>query len=108
MRALQIEQRRRWGSRGRYSLPTLSHPNCGRKNQCCFAKQLGIQQRRCHISIGDLNTISTSARATLKATVKSRNSNYSRTLTFFKVPNISSVIPKQLINRKLKYQRTSS
>ncbi|CAD1474288.1 unnamed protein product [Heterotrigona itama] len=59
-----------------------------------FAKQLGIQQRRYHIPIDGLNTISTVARATLKTTIKSRNSNYSRTLTFLIVPKIFSVIPE--------------
>ncbi|XP_076382764.1 uncharacterized protein LOC143260624 [Megalopta genalis] len=66
-----------------------------------LAKKLRLSQERCNVSVGALNSLSTIANHTIRATIQSRVSNFQRTLTFLIVPNIASVVPDQTVDRTM-------
>ncbi|XP_076765134.1 uncharacterized protein LOC143432245 [Xylocopa sonorina] len=66
-----------------------------------LVKRLGIPTKGCHVPVGALNQLSTVARHTATATIRSKFNSYERTLTFLTIPKISSLIPDQPIDRSL-------
>ncbi|XP_076765007.1 uncharacterized protein LOC143432076 [Xylocopa sonorina] len=66
-----------------------------------LVKRLGIPTKGCHVPVGALNQLSTVARHTATATIRSKFNSYERTLTFLTMPKISSLIPDQPIDRSL-------
>ncbi|CAK9809341.1 hypothetical protein ANTQUA_LOCUS6008, partial [Anthophora quadrimaculata] len=64
-----------------------------------LVRRLGIPRRKCHVPVGAINTLTTVAKYTVTATIRSRTSDYERTLTFLTIPKIASLIPDQPIDR---------
>ncbi|XP_068987944.1 uncharacterized protein [Bombus flavifrons] len=64
-----------------------------------LANSLKLNQRKCSVPIGTLNTLSTTAKRYITATITSIDGRYERTLTFLIIPTISSWIPDQPIDR---------
>ncbi|XP_068986183.1 uncharacterized protein [Bombus flavifrons] len=64
-----------------------------------LANSLKLNQRKCSVPIGTLNTLSTTSKRYITATITSIDGTYERTLTFLIIPTISSWIPDQPIDR---------
>ncbi|XP_068972383.1 uncharacterized protein [Bombus flavifrons] len=64
-----------------------------------LANSLKLNQRKCSVPIGTLNTLSTTSKRYITATITSIDGRYERTLTFLIIPTISSWIPDQPIDR---------
>lgn len=64
-----------------------------------LANKLGIQQKKCSVPIGALDTLSTVSKRSVAATIRSDNGTYQRILNFLIIPTISTLIPEQPIDR---------
>ena len=64
-----------------------------------LANSLGIRQKKCSVPIGVLDTLTTTARRYITATIMSTDGSYERTITFLVIPAISTLIPSQHIDR---------
>lgn len=60
---------------------------------------LGIRQEKCSVPIGALDTLTTTSRRFIRATITSIDGKYKRTLTFLVIPAITNLIPSQPIDR---------
>ena len=64
-----------------------------------LANSLKLNQRKCSVPIGTLNTLSTTSKRYITATITSIDGTYERTLTFLIIPTISSWVPNQPVDR---------
>ncbi|XP_068987610.1 uncharacterized protein [Bombus flavifrons] len=64
-----------------------------------LANTLGIRQKKSSVPIGDLDTLTTTSRRFIRATITSIDGKYERTLTFLVIPAITKLIPSQPIDR---------
>ncbi|XP_076231248.1 uncharacterized protein LOC143177269 [Calliopsis andreniformis] len=81
---------------GRTLLDTCSNANFITEN---FAAKLRLPTKKLNVAIETLNELNTVTSKLVQATIKSRTSNYQRSLTFFVIPRISSQLPNVQINR---------
>lgn len=63
-----------------------------------LAKRLDTTRQECSIPVGALNSLTTMAKHTIAATIRSRISKYQRTLTFLVIPTIAQLIPEQPVD----------
>uniref|UniRef100_UPI00143C9E5F uncharacterized protein LOC117165576 n=1 Tax=Bombus vancouverensis nearcticus TaxID=2705178 RepID=UPI00143C9E5F len=64
-----------------------------------LAKSLKIRQNKCSVPIGALDTLTTTSKRHITATITSTDGTYTRTLTFLIIPTISTSIPSEPIDR---------
>ncbi|XP_033313666.1 uncharacterized protein LOC117212747 [Bombus bifarius] len=64
-----------------------------------LAKSLKIKQNKCSVPIGALDTLTTTSKRHITATITSTDGTYTRTLTFLIIPTISTSIPSEPIDR---------
>ena len=64
-----------------------------------LANSLKLNQLKCSVPIGTLNTLSTTSKRYITATITSIDGTYERTLTFLIIPTISSWVPNQPVDR---------
>ncbi|XP_033179632.1 uncharacterized protein LOC112213770 [Bombus impatiens] len=64
-----------------------------------LANTLGIRQQTCSVPIGALDTLTTTSRRFIRATITSIDGKYEHTLTFLVIPAITHRIPSQPIDR---------
>ncbi|XP_050495535.1 uncharacterized protein LOC126876672 [Bombus huntii] len=64
-----------------------------------LANSLRLNQRKCSVPIGTLNTLSTTSKRYITATITSVDGTYERTWTFLIIPTISTSIPDQPVDR---------
>nr|XP_033200963.1 uncharacterized protein LOC117163080 [Bombus vancouverensis nearcticus] len=64
-----------------------------------LAKSLKIRQNKCSVPIGALDTLTTTSKRHITATITSTDGTYTRTLTFLVIPTISTLIPSEPIDR---------
>ncbi|XP_033314107.1 uncharacterized protein LOC117216648 [Bombus bifarius] len=64
-----------------------------------LANSLRLNQRKCSVPIGTLNTLSTTSKRYITATISSVDGTYERTWTFLIIPTISTSIPDQPVDR---------
>ncbi|XP_033317278.1 uncharacterized protein LOC117215009 [Bombus bifarius] len=64
-----------------------------------LAKSLKIRQNKCSVPIGALDTLTTTSKRHITATITSTDGTYMRTLTFLIIPTISTSIPSEPIDR---------
>ncbi|CAK9796165.1 hypothetical protein ANTPLA_LOCUS674 [Anthophora plagiata] len=66
-----------------------------------LANKLRAPRQRCSIPVGALNSLSTICKTTTTLTISSLHSGLEKTLNFLIIPQISSLIPNETIDRKL-------
>ncbi|XP_050494476.1 uncharacterized protein LOC126875568 [Bombus huntii] len=64
-----------------------------------LANSLRLNQRKCSVPIGTLDTLSTTSKRYITATITSVDGTYERTWTFLIIPTISTSIPDQPVDR---------
>ena len=65
-----------------------------------LAETLQLTRKRCSIPVRVLNSLCTTCYHTTAATIQSRHTNLTKSLTFFVIPTISDFTPREIINRK--------
>jgi hypothetical protein len=86
---INILDKRAQPNRARALLDTGSSMNLMTEK---FANSLGIKQRRCAVSIGVLDNLTTIAKRQITATLTSMAGTYKRTVTFLIIPTLSSLV----------------
>ncbi|XP_048262528.1 uncharacterized protein LOC125385266 [Bombus terrestris] len=64
-----------------------------------LANSLKLNQRKCSVPIGTLNTLSTISKRYITAMITSIDGTYERNLTFLIIPTIASWVPNQPVDR---------
>ena len=64
-----------------------------------LANSIKLNQRKCSVPIGTLNTLSMTSKRYITVTITSIDGTYERTLTFLIIPTISSWVPNQPVDR---------
>ena len=64
-----------------------------------LANSLKLNQQKCSVPIGALNTLSTTSKRYITATITSIDGTYERNLTFLIIPTIASWVPNQPVDR---------
>jgi hypothetical protein len=64
-----------------------------------LAKSLEIRQNKCSVPTGSLDTLTTTSKRYITATITSTAGTYKRKLTFFVIPTISTLIRSEPIDR---------
>ncbi|XP_033223480.1 uncharacterized protein LOC117177098 [Belonocnema kinseyi] len=62
-----------------------------------LATALRLPKKRCSVPVGALNNLTTVAKAVVKITIRSLHSSYERTLSFLTIPQISELVPNDII-----------
>ncbi|XP_076760954.1 uncharacterized protein LOC143429305 [Xylocopa sonorina] len=65
-----------------------------------LATKLNLQRKRCSVPVGALNSLHTTCNHYTTTTIQSKHSNIRKTLTFYIIKTISTLIPSQSINRE--------
>ena len=64
-----------------------------------LANSIKLNQRKCSVPIGTLNTLSMTSKRYITVTITSIDGTHERTLTFLIIPTISSWVPNQPVDR---------
>lgn len=65
-----------------------------------FAKKLDIESRPCKVRIGAVNNLNTTSREIINLTIFSNNSNFSKQIDCYVIPNISDAEPSESLPRE--------
>ncbi|XP_033212264.1 uncharacterized protein LOC117169865 [Belonocnema kinseyi] len=83
--------------RGRALLDTCSSANFVTEK---FPNKLGLAKKKCSIPEGAMNDLSTVTKHVVKLKIRSMHNSFEKTLTCLTVPEISNLVPNEILSRE--------